>query len=360
VKRIYFSVSNDLNHDQRMQRICTSLAENGYHVILTGRKKKDSKKLTNQPFRQVRLKYIFEKGKLFYIFMNCRLFWYLLFHSFDIVCAIDLDTFPGAWLAARIKRKKIFYDAHEYFSEVPELIDRPFIKKIWKRIEAFAIRHADKRYTVSKSLADEFFKTYKQSFELIRNMPLSQKALIEHKQEQYLIYQGALNRGRGLEALIESMKDFDIILLLAGDGDLTDRLKQQVINSGLQKKVRFLGNLNPDELRTFTLKGKIAFNLLENTSLNYYYSLANKFFDYVHAGIPQISMNFPEYREMNQKFEVALLIDDIQTDQIKAAINSLLDNPDYYDKLVKNCKAAAQVWNWNNEHKKLLKIYENA
>lgn len=343
-----------------MQRICGTLAENGYHVILAGRKKRSSKELVSQSFKQIRLKYQFERGKLFYLIMNWRLFWHLLFHHFDIVCAIDLDTFPGSWLAARLKRKKIFYDAHEFFSEVPEVIHRPSVQKIWKAIERFSICHADLRYTVSQSLADEFFKNYHQAFELIRNMPLQKVRPDIERNKCLLIYQGALNAGRGLEALIEAMKELNMQLSLAGDGDLTEELKQQVIDSGLGKSVRFEGNLNPDELFQFTASGQIAFNLLENTSLNYYFSLANKFFDYVHAGIPQICMDFPEYRRMNMEFEVALLIPDIQVETIVKAVNKMIQDKALYQRLQVNCQAAAGVWNWQHERKNLLEMYHHA
>ena len=43
----------------------------------------------------------------------------------------------------------------------------------------------------------------------------------------------------------------------------------------------------------------------ENTGLNQYLALPNKFFDYMHAGLPQIAMNYPEYQKINSQFEVA-------------------------------------------------------
>ena len=74
MKRIYFTVTNDLTYDQRMHRICTSLAENGYDVTLVGFIKKDSVPLKKEKFRQKRLSCLFKKGKLFYAEYNTRLF----------------------------------------------------------------------------------------------------------------------------------------------------------------------------------------------------------------------------------------------------------------------------------------------
>src|SRR4051812_8494347 len=108
-----------------MQRICTTLQKNSFLVELAGRKLKDSKEVPQQPYRQTRLNCLFNKGVLFYAEFNVRLFFFLLFNRFDIVCGCDLDTLPAAVLAAKLKGKKVIYDAHEYFPESPELIGRP-------------------------------------------------------------------------------------------------------------------------------------------------------------------------------------------------------------------------------------------
>src|SRR5678815_5747716 len=92
MKRLVFTVTNDLSYDQRMIRICTTLAQAGYDVMLVGRKMKGSIPLQERPFRQKRLVNLFQKGKLFYIEYNIHLFCLLLFKRADLICAIDLDT----------------------------------------------------------------------------------------------------------------------------------------------------------------------------------------------------------------------------------------------------------------------------
>jgi hypothetical protein len=84
-KRLVFTVTNDLSYDQRMNRICTSLANAGYDVTLIGRKLADSINLDKKIFRQKRLTCIFNKGKAFYIEYNIRLFFYLLFIKSDLI-----------------------------------------------------------------------------------------------------------------------------------------------------------------------------------------------------------------------------------------------------------------------------------
>ncbi|MGE5108750.1 MAG: hypothetical protein ACM3H8_14495, partial [Sphingobacteriales bacterium] len=67
MKKIVFTVTNDLNYDQRMIRICTSLANVGYEVLLVGRNRKQSSPLDPKPYYQKRLSCWFQKGKGFYI-----------------------------------------------------------------------------------------------------------------------------------------------------------------------------------------------------------------------------------------------------------------------------------------------------
>ena len=105
--RIIFTVINDLTYDQRMHRICSTLAKNGFQVLLVGRKLKTSIAFEPEPYEQQRMHLIFTKGKLFYLEYNLRLFFFLLFKSFDIVCGIDLDTILPCYFISKIRNKKI-------------------------------------------------------------------------------------------------------------------------------------------------------------------------------------------------------------------------------------------------------------
>ena len=133
MKKIVFTVTNDITYDQRMDRISTALVEAGYDVTIIGFLKKRSVKTLDKPYHQVRFKLLLLKGKLFFLAYNFRIFWYLLFHKFDIYCGIDLDTLLPVYMHAKMRRKPCVYDAHEYYTELPEIVSRPLIKKMWVR-----------------------------------------------------------------------------------------------------------------------------------------------------------------------------------------------------------------------------------
>lgn len=353
-------MTNDLSYDQRMIRICTSLAEAGYQVKLVGRIRSTSIALKPQSFEQKRLFCFFQRGKLFYLEYNVRLFLYLLFAPFDIVCAVDLDTILPGFYSSRWKRKSCVYDAHEYFTEVPEVIRRPRIKKIWERIAKHTIPKIPHCYTVGPELAKIFEQRYGPKFETLRSVPFSQAGVAKPSIPPIILYQGALNEGRGLEQAILAMKQLEgVEFWLAGEGDLSQQLRQMVKEEGLDSKIRFLGFVPPDELKAITLQASIGLNLLENKGLSYYYSLANKAFDYIQAGIPSLNMDFPEYRTLNEHYSTFVLLKTLSVEGIAKALHQLLENKELYAQLRTNCLQAKQVLIWEKESEKLLTFYAN-
>jgi glycosyltransferase involved in cell wall biosynthesis len=355
MRRIVCTVTNDLNFDQRMHKICGSLTEADYQVSLVGRLRKNSAPLKDMGFRGIRLHCIFEKGKLFYIEYNIRLFFFLLFFPCDMMYAVDLDTIMPVLIAGKLRGKKLIYDAHEYFTEVPEVTNRPGVKQIWQWVERLSVPRMDLCITVGDSIAGLFRAQYKKDFHVIRNVPLLKDHNIEVQHEGFILYQGALNKGRGLEELIRSMQELPLRLLIAGEGDLSAELRTLVKDLGLERKVSFLGLLRPDELRELTPKAFLGYNLLENTGKSYYYSLSNKFFDYIHAGVPGLSSFFPEYVKLNREYEVGIMTN-LSAAAIVLEVGKVLENPDYYIKLKANCAFARKELNWQMESRKLISL----
>ena len=361
-KKIICTVTNDLITDQRMHRIATTLTDHGFEVLLLGRRSKNSYNIENHIFKSYRLKLLFNKGFLFYAEYNFRLLWYLIFHPFDVVNAVDLDSSLAAILASRLKGKKVVLDAHEDYVESPEIANRKSLKNFWLSIERYAFRKADFVYTVGQQIANKFAGKYNREIGVIRNMP----AFIEVsnnlknasiRQRPVIIYQGAMNVGRGIPQLLEAVQPLDVELWLAGDGDLKKDILEQIEFLKLTKKVRYLGRLEPKELLLKTQEADIGINILEHLGESYYNSLANKFFDYVMAEIPQICIDFPEYCQLNGEFEVAMLIENTNPLTIRENLQNLIVNPTLIEQLTSNCRLAKKCWNWDIEEKKLKDYY---
>ncbi len=341
-----------------MQRHCKILSEAGYQVCIVGRKRSNSLPLKNEIFEQQRLNCFFEKGKLFYIEFNARLLLYLLFKPCDILLSVDFDTLLPNTIVAKLRRGKLVFDAHEYFTEVPELFQRKFVKHVWNTIGNLCVPKVDLAYTVSSSLADIFTKQHGIPFSSIMNVPPLQKNSnhVSKNENKIILYQGALNVGRGIEELIVAMKQVNGVLWIAGEGDLSKQLRDLVELEKLNHKVIFLGFVLPENLPELTLEADICCNLLVPNGLSYYYSLANKFFDYIQAGKPQICANLPEYEKINSQFEVAILCKADPT-EIAISLNKLLNDHLLYEKLKNNCFKASQVYNLQHESQKLINLF---
>ncbi len=362
-KKLIFCVINDLTYDQRMIRICSTLAQAGFDCLLVGRKLRDSRKLDVMPFQQKRLNCWFAKGPAFYAEYNIRLFFFLVFQSVDVLTACDLDTALAVRWVSRLRRKSSVYDAHEFFTEVPEVMNRKRVKRVWEQIGNATVKHFDVRYTVNQPLAEQLTLKYDVPFEVIRNVPMlvdgeTQSADSKEIPEKILVYQGALNVGRGLEQSIKAMQYIeDVSLWLIGDGDICQELEVLVDHLNLTDRVLFKGKMKPVALKELTPKAFLGLNLLEGESLNYYYSLANKFFDYMHAGVPSLNMAFPAYQSIMKEYQVGILLEDLDPKNIAAAVNRLLENPALYASMKSECARARVKYQWREEAKKLIDMY---
>lgn len=342
-----------------MIRICTSLAEAGYGVTLIGRRWANTPALVPRPFAQKRLYCFTRTGKLSYLEYNLRLFFYLLFKKADAVCAIDLDTILPFYYISKLKRLPRVYDAHELFCEMKEVVTRPAVYRVWKWVEKHTVPHFKYGYTVNEAIAAEFNRLYQVQYEVVRNVPVLHPITIPVKPEKYILYQGAVNEGRSFETLIPAMKYVNARLIICGDGNFMENARQLVQEHGLQEKVIFKGKILPAELRQYTLNAWAGVTLFENNGMNNYHSLGNRFFDYLHAGLPQLCVNYPAYSIINNRYQIAVLINDLSPETIAGGLNELLNNIKLYNQLQQNCLQAREAINWQQEEKKLLEFYKN-
>lgn len=357
-KRIIFTVTNDLCFDQRMQRICTSLANGGYDVLLVGVKPENAGPPDIAAYSLKRIPVFFKKGKLFYLEYNLKLFWWLLFQRTDCLCAIDLDTIIPVYWVSRIRNFIRVYDAHELFCEMKEVVTRPFIHRIWKSIERFYVPRFRLGYTVNQPIADIFRRDYGVQYGVIRNVPVLRVAQDSTEKEPFLLYQGAVNEGRMFEVLIPAMQFVDMPLRIYGDGNFLDKTRELISRYGLEGKVLLKGKLLPGELRTVTSRASLGFTLFENNGLSNYLSLANRFFDYVHAVTPQICVDFPVYKDLNKEAPVAVLLYTTDPAVLAEHINKALADRAGYQRMQENCMKRRLEWNWDREQELLLAFYK--
>lgn len=363
MKKVTLSVINDLVTDNRVHKVAVSLQKMGFEPVLIGRVLPESDGV-ERDYRTHRMRLLFRKGFLFYLEYNLRLFFYLLRTKVDVLVANDLDTLPANFMASRIKRKPLVYDSHEYFTEVPELLGRPVVKSIWTLLEKLFVPKVNAAYTVCDSIAEVYHDLYSVDFKVVRNLPVCSKVekheLQEKKagQPKIILYQGALNLGRGIEAAIRSMQYLDgAELWLAGDGDLTLQLKQFVAELKLESKVKFLGRLPISQLSEITCQSDLGISLEEDLGLNYRFALPNKLFDYIQAGVPVLVSNLPEMKRIVEHYQIGAIAETHQRKDLAETIKIALFNQEKNAVWKNNLKLAAKELCWENEEEILHQIY---
>jgi glycosyltransferase involved in cell wall biosynthesis len=310
---------------------------------------------------------IFHKGFLFYKFFNIRLFIFLLFHKHDLLVSNDLDTLLPDYLVSKIKALPLVYDSHEYFTGVPEIQHRPLVKWVWKGIEKSIFPQLKYVMTVSDSIAIQYEKEYGVRPVTVRNcaartesiIPFSRKELQINPDHLLLILQGTgINIDRGGDELIDAISITDnVSLLIVGSGGNVGLLREKTSNMGLSSRIKFIPVLPWESLMKYTRSADAGLSLDKNSNLNYNFSLPNKLFDYIIAGIPVIASELPEISKILGDYNCGLSISEVNPREISKAIMTLRDNRGLLLELKRNASIASESLNWENESKKVETFY---
>lgn len=288
----------------------------------------------------------------------------MLFARADMIFCNDLDTLAAGYLAARLQRLPLVYDTHEYFTGVPELEHRPIVQSVWKRIERCIFPKLKVILTVNDSIAGLYEKEYDKKLIVVRNIPLL-KTLhpLERSREEereklglpkslpIIVLQGAgINIDRGAEEAVEAMRYLDgMLLLIIGGGDVMPRLNRLVKQYRLEDRVIFKPKMPYLEMMLHTRMCNLGLTFDKDTNINYKYSLPNKVFDYIHAGIPVLASRLPEVERIVQGYGVGDFIESHDPVHIAEKIRSMIHNHEKVAQWKKNLQLACLELNWAKE-----------
>jgi glycosyltransferase involved in cell wall biosynthesis len=367
---IVVTVSNDLATDQRVQRVCSTLALQGFDVLLLGRKLPNSLPFEPSNFKARRFSLLFNSGPLFYLALNVRLFFTLLFAPCSIIHANDLDTLLPAWLVAKIRRKHLVYDTHEYFTGVPELQLRPGVKAIWKAIESFVFPRLKHVFTVNESIANLYRNDYGNTqIQVMRNIPpisISLQssadflAFLPPNRFKIILQGNGINVDRGGEEAVQMMQFLpDSVLIIAGSGDVIPKLKEMVRNLQLQDRVVFFDRMPYERLLGLTSACDLGLSLDKDSNVNYRFSLPNKIFDYLRAGIPVLASNLTEVRRIVDSYGTGWIATDLKPEALAEQITWIKKNTEAFLQLKSELHLASSELCWENECKPLVLLYNS-
>jgi glycosyltransferase involved in cell wall biosynthesis len=366
--RVVFSVTNCICHDQRVHKIAETVSKLNCDITLIGRRSGDCCRTYSGPFITERFRMIFKKGFFFYAFFNLRLFFYLLFNKYDLLVSNDLDTLLPNFLVSKLKRIPLIYDSHEYFTGVPEIQNRPFVKWIWKSIERIIFPHLKYIMTVNDSIAILYENEYGIRPYTIRNCSPKVDGIIGYSREELgidkdhllLILQGTgINIDRGGEELIDAIyQSYNISLLIVGAGDKLEALKDQVQKMNIAGKVKFFPKVPWNELIRYTKSADAGLTLDKDTNLNYRFILPNKLFEFINSGIPVIASSMVEVKKIVTDYNCGIIISNVTPEEIRKAMEKLRDNRNLLSELKRNAILASEKLNWELESEKVIELYK--
>ncbi len=370
MKTALVSVINDLSTDERVHKVCCTLQKLGYDVTLIGRKQRNSLALTKRNYSTIRMNLLFKKGPLFYAEFQLRLFFLLAFKKADVLFSNDLDTLLPNYFISKIKKTIVVYDTHELFCEVPELKNKTLKKRIWKTIEQLIFPKLKYVFTVNDSIASIYHNEYRVPVHVVRNVPFLSKQQTDFKitktnlgitdDKKIIVLQGAgINADRGAEEAVQAMQYVNnVVLLIIGGGDVIDTLKQMTIDLKLQHKITFINKLPFEQLVQYTKIADIGISLDKDTNMNYHYSLPNKLFDYIHAGVPVIASDLVEVRTIINQYHIGTIIKNHSPEHIAEIFTNTLNDTETLLKWKQNTAKAIAELNWEMEERKIISVFE--
>lgn len=367
-KNISIGFLGNIEFDTRTYNLFHSLKSKGYNVRFNGfdwltkdfvTKKNDEinvEKLTKTKF-----------SLKFYLQFGYRLLKILLKQKADVYFASDIYSLPFCVIAAKLKRKKVFYDSREVYTELPAIQTKKIVKILIKIIERHYIKKTNEIFTTGKldSLYIEKLYGLEKTY-LLRNLPRIKNDIIpvdfvsiyNTEEKIKLLYQGIIVKGRGIETYLEVIKQYsNAVLILLGGGEDLEFYKEMAKGMGIEKNVIFAGKVSQNEILNYTAGADVGLSVIDNVCMNNYYALPNKLFEYLMAGLPVIVSNLPQMAEIVENYNVGAVVNEQNPGQIIEILERWKNNPSELELIKENTQKASAELNWENEFVKIEHLF---
>lgn len=260
--------------------------------------------------------------------------------------------------------KKVIYDVHE---DLPrQIMGKPYIPQWLRPIVSSVVERIENRYAKKLSgiicatpfIRDRFLKLNPNTID-INNYPkldeFEQVGQFEKKNQ--VCYVGNLTDNRGIYPLIQSFKNLDIPLVIAGQfGDAEFQKKCESLPEW--SKVDYRGFVDRATIAQITGESKVGMVTLKPL-INYLDALPVKMFEYMLAGLPVVASDFPLWRSIVVDNDCGLCVDPLKPDTIAEAIRYILEHPEHAQKMSENGQAMVRnQLNWTIESEKLYRFYQ--
>ena len=360
-KVVIIAFLGDIKYDARCLNMAETLNKSNYKVYVLCEQKIDDE--DNYSFEVCSINTKKNSGMQRYWNYHCMLQRISQKINPDIFIAGDLFSLA---VCAKQKNKcmKIF-DSRELYSKLASLVNKPIAQYFWCKYEKLFYKKMDKIIVTAKSDKNYLINRYgKKSIETIYNFPQTPKTIVKLNLRQHFklpietkifIYQGAIQRGRGIDEMIKLLTKFvKCVAIIIGQGCYTRQLKQYSKKLNVNNRVYFLGLIPYNELISITKQANLGFSLIQPISQSYKNALPNKLFEYGLAGIPTISSNFVELKKYTIDYNLGKTVNPSNFNEQIKVVQELLtwkNNKQIKKTVIKN-------FSWEAQTDKFLKLFE--
>jgi len=374
--------------DTRVKRIAETLSESGCEVDILGPSYgdtdlevfNDKDKITFIPINR-KAKGDFEKGRrvggLLRTFLSrINISFDLLKRGYrtkaDVYHCNEMDSWIVGIALKYVVRSKVVFDVHEYYpARVTDVIPNRYVgliaERFFRLFFKFFSLFTDGLIFVNQSLVDLY--NYQGKKAIVRNcvrkrdfipLPINEDLKRRYKDHFVVIHIGSLREQYGPRVLLDSLefiKDPEVLFLILGGAE--DGFLTEVGNKGYGEQIEVLDQLPFNAMLDYLSIADIGITPLQPSDKNTIYSLARKFLEYIAAGIPVIVSDFPEYRTLVDKYELGLVVDPENPQDIAEAVIKLVEDDRLRRQLGENAARAFEVeLNWEMESRKLFDLYD--
>jgi glycosyltransferase involved in cell wall biosynthesis len=385
MRRALVVVLNAFTHDSRVLRQVSTLAKRSRDIRVFAlhedrlppeEERADYRlhrfRLSTRPLPKAKLVQGFK-----YLECLLRMTWKGIRLKPEVVHAHDLEALPIGYLIAKLARARLVYDSHELWSDQAASHSYPrWLFKLAVGVEKMLARRADAVITVTESISRHLETQMSiPAPTVIRNVPVRPAAISNESPSALhvllgvesnvpiILYLGMIGKGRGLETFIRSMQWVQpgAVAVIMGSPWGTaylESLRSEASHLGLSERVRFLPAVPPSEVHRHASGATIGIAAIEDYCLSYRYSLANKVFEYIQAGLPVVATDLPEMANLVRTYDLGELFQDRNAGAVAGVLNGMLSSPATLARYRQNTISAAKELNWSKEEAKLLDLYD--
>jgi glycosyltransferase involved in cell wall biosynthesis len=374
--KVIMLLTNPFQPDPRVYNIARVLLENNYRVTIfawdrEGRYPK-SEEIDGIYIKRPSLKSTYSKGlrQLFaFVIFQIKALIFLLKNDFDIVHPNDFDTLMAAFLAAKLRRKKIVYDCHEDYPAMMKDRKLRFLSTIIDKIQTFIIKRVNLTLVVTPAFEKAFREKGIKKIKLVLNCKSVDDYIIEAEKMRDLrkkldaegkfvfLYIGRIAPDRNLEELVEIFKQIQnpyILFVIGGDGVLEEKIKSDIASS---KSIKFIGTIHPSLVPLYTKMADAMLAIYSEKNLNNVRSVPNKIFEAIAAAKPIIASKYGLIGQIINETRCGVAVNPSDLNEIKDAIIKISSDKETYRFIIESTLKIQRKYDWKIVGQELIQEY---